>query len=416
MPLEEFLCRSDPLRMPPPAAEAASLPIHRPYCEKLPNPRLAASLHFLGDGMIFGTWAALIPSFKAKFGINEAQLSLALLAIAAGAILSMPIVGRTVARYGSRPNLRFIAPGFCLSLVLLFLAPGFSTFLVAALIFGAVKGGFNVAANSQAITIENAAAKPVISGFHALWSLGGMLAAIITGAALKAGIPPNAIAPGIAVLLAIVVLASAPNLLGGDASPPKEKSPGFRLPDGKLIRIGLITFMALFAEGVMMDWSVVYTRTVSHAEPWLAPFAYGIFSGCMAAGRLAGGLLIRRLSPARVLTLGGILTTAGISVIVLFHYWPATFAGLALAGFGLANLVPILFGAGGRTHNGGTGNGIALVSIMGYFGFLIGPPLIGGLSHHAGLPGAFALVAAFAAFIALLGNRFLGEIPSSAKS
>ena len=405
--------------MSTPAAEAADLRIEEnatALTARRTKPRLAASLYFMADGMIFGTWAALIPSFKARFGLDEGQLSIALLAIAAGAILSMPLAGRTVARHGSRTNLRIFAPAFCISLVLLVLAPTFWTLLAAALLFGAVKGAFNVAVNSQAIAIENAVGRPIISSFHALWSLGGMLAAFLTGGALKAGISPAMIGTGVAVMLAAAIFALAPHLLGGDATPRHEKKTGFQWPSGKLLRIGIVTFMALFAEGVMMDWSVVYTRTVSGAEAWMAPLAYGVFSGCMACGRLLGSTFIGALGPARVLTLGGLLTTAGLAIVVGIHQWPATFAGLALAGFGLSNLVPILFGAGGRAHEGGAGNGIATVSIMGYFGFLVGPPLIGGISEHAGLPGAFAVVVAFAFFIVVFGNRFLGKIPGSLKS
>ncbi len=376
------------------------------------SPRLAASLYFLTDGMIFGTWAALIPSFKTKFGLDEGQLSLVLLAIAAGAILSMPLAGKTVARHGSRANLRLFAPAFCASLVLLVLSPHVAVFAAAALVFGAVKGAFNVAVNSQAIAIENAAGKPIISTFHALWSLGGMLAAFITGIALKAGAHPMAIGTCVAILLLSVVFIFFPHLLGGDESAPVERKGRFQLPSGRLLRIGLVAFMVLFAEGVMMDWSVVYTRTVSGAEAWLAPMAYGVFSGCMACGRIFGSGIIARLGPARVLMVGGTLTTLGLAIVTGIHLWPATFAGLALTGFGLSNLIPILFGAGARAHEGGTGNGIATVSILGYFGFLIGPPLIGGIGGHAGLPAAFALVVAFAFFIAAFGNRFLGKIPN----
>lgn len=404
--------------MPPPAAEATDLRFDEKIAirKKLTNPRLAASLHFLTDGMIFGTWAALIPSFKAKFTLSEAGLSIALLGIAAGAILSMPLAGRAISRHGSRPNLRIFAPAFCVSLALIALAPNLVLFIAAAILFGAVKGAFNVSVNSQAIAIENRAGKPIMSTFHALWSLGGMSAAFIVGAALKVGLSPATISLGISAVLAAVVLVFAPQLLSGDASPPSETKARFQFPDGKLLRIGIVTFLALFAEGVMMDWSVVYTRTVSGAAPWLAPIAYGIFSGCMAGGRLIGSQLISRLGPARVLALGGTFTAAGLMVMVAIRQWPATFAALALAGFGLSNIVPILFGAGGRAHEGGAGSGIATVSIMGYFGFLIGPPLIGGISHQAGLPGAFAIVVAFALFIALSGNRFLGTIPSTSES
>lgn len=132
----------------------------------------------------------------------------------------------------------------------------------------------------------------------------------------------------------------------------------------------------------------------------------------MAAGRLSGDYLIGCFGPPNLLRLGGILTTAGLVVIVGVHQWPATFIGLALAGFGLANLVPILFGAAGRAHEGGVGKGVATISMMSYFGFLAGPPLIGGVSHFIGLPGAFLIVVLFSAFIAIRGNILL-EHPSS---
>ncbi|WAC19412.1 MFS transporter [Luteolibacter sp. SL250] len=404
--------------MPPPVAEATDLRFDeiQDVAGKPRNPRLAASLYFLTDGMVFGTWAALIPSFKSKFALSEAQLSVVLLAIAAGAIVSMPATGRTVARHGSRANLRIYAPAFCVSLALLVLSPHFALFIAAAFLFGAVKGAFNVSVNSQAIAIENAAKKPIISSFHALWSLGGMSAALVVGAALKAGLSPASIAIGTAAVLLVVVTIFHSHLLGGDATPQAAPEGKFRFPDGKLLRIGIVTFMVLFAEGVMMDWSVVYARTISGAEAWLAPVAYGVFSGCMALGRLFGGPLISRLGSSGMLTVGGIFTTVGLAVVTGIHHWPATFLGLALTGFGLANLVPILFGAGGRAHEGGAGNGIATVSIMGYFGFLIGPPLVGGISHQAGLPAAFALVVAFAFFIAAFGNRFLGTTITNKES
>ena len=281
--------------------------------------------------------------------------------------------------------------------------------------FGAFKGAFDVSINSQGIAIENSVKKPIISTFQALWSIGGLVAALGVGLALKLGITPTTIALTVAILLGVLVVSTSRNLLGGDASHSKAGS-SFKLPNGKLLRIGILACMALFAEGVMMDWSAVYSRSVAGAAPWLAPIAYGVYSCCMAGGRLAGDHLVNRFGPAAILRLSGILTTVGLLIIVAIHQWPATFLGLAFAGFGLANLVPILFGAGGRAHEGGVGKGVATVSMMGYFGFLAGPPLIGGLSHFIGLPGAFLLVVVFSSFIAFFGNRLLGDSLTPSRS
>lgn len=388
-----------------PSADASALLATR----KPRSARLAASMYFLTDGMIFGTWATLIPSFKLKFGLTEADLSLALLGMVVGALVSMPIAGQTITRRGSRASLLFLAPGFCVALTLLALAPGFVTFIGAATLFGAFKGAFDVSINSQGIAIENTGAKPIIATFQALWSIGGLLAALVVGLALKQQVAPLAIAITVSAMLLTLVLYFSGGLLTGDTSTPKSSTKKFTLPNGKLLRIGILASMALFAEGVMMDWSAVYSSSVSGATTWIAPIAYGVFSCCMAGGRLTGDYLIGRFGPEAILRLSGIFTTIGLVIIVGIHLWPVTFIGLALAGFGLANLVPILFGAGGRAHPDSVGKGVATVSMMGYFGFLVGPPLIGGVSHFVGLPTAFAIVILFSAFIAFQGNRLLGK-------
>lgn len=372
--------------------------------------RLAASLHFLADGMIFGTWATLIPTFKTRFGLSEAEIGIALLGMVVGAITSMPVAGHRISRHGSRANLVWLAPAFCIALILLVAVPNFTALVAAATLFGALKGAFDVSVNAPAIAIENAAGRPVMGTFQALWSIGGLVSALITGIALHQGIAPMAIALTVSVTLLLTVSLSARWLMKGDAAGPQARE-GFKLPNGRLLRIGILACMALFAEGVMMDWSAVYSRSVAGAAEWLAPLAYGVFCCCMAAGRLSGDALVARFGSTTILRLSGLSTTLGLLVIVAVHYWPATFLGLAFAGIGLANMVPILFGAGGRAHEGGVGKGLATVSMMGYFGFLAGPPVIGGASHFIGLPGAFALVLLFSAFIVARGRSFLEPTP-----
>lgn len=368
--------------------------------------RLATSLFFLADGMIFGTWATLIPTFKARFGLSEAAIGVVLLGMVIGAMTSMPVAGHRIARHGSRANLVWLAPAFCLALVVLVAVPNFIALVAAATLFGALKGAYDVSVNSQAIAIENAARSPVMGTFQALWSIGGLVSALITGIALHQGIGPMTIALTVSGVLLLVVGFAARGLMTGDSAGPQARE-GFKLPSGRLLRIGILAAMALFAEGVMMDWSAVYSRSVAGAAEWLAPIAYGVFCCCMAAGRLSGDALVARFGSTAVLRLSGLSTTLGLVVIISIHQWPATFLGLAFAGIGLANMVPILFGAGGRAHEGGVGKGIATVSIMGYFGFLAGPPVIGGASHFIGLPGAFALVLLFSAFIVVRGRSFL---------
>jgi len=368
--------------------------------------RLSASLLFLVDGIGFGTWAALIPSIKQKFALSESGLSIVLLAIVAGALVSMSLVGRAISQRGSRAMLTWLAPGYCIALALVALAPGFGLLLVAGMLFGAFKGSLDVSVNAQAITIESRGERPIMATFQALWSLGGLVAALLVGLALRQGAAPMVIALAISAALLVLSLASTGNLAGGDAAPAKRKS-GFKLPNGRILRIGALAFLALFAEGVMMDWSAVYTRSVAGAEAWLAPLAYGVFSLSMAAGRFMGDRVTARHGGLAVLRASGILTFVGLLLIILIRDWPVTFAGLGFAGLGLANLVPVLLSAAGNAHEESVAQGVATVSLIGYFGFLAGPPAIGGLSHWIGLPGAFGVVVGFALLLAVFGPGML---------
>lgn len=368
--------------------------------------RLSASLLFLVDGVGFGTWAALIPSIKNRFALTEGGLSIVLLSIVVGALISMSLVGRALSQKGSRFMLSMLAPGYCIALALIALAPGFGWLLAAGVIFGAFKGSLDVSVNSQAITIENAGRKPIMGSFQALWSFGGLIAALLVGLALRQGIEGTTIALFIAAALLAISFAAMGNLAGGDASPVKRKH-SFKLPNGRILRVGALAFLALFSEGVMMDWSAVYTRTVAGAEEWLAPIAYGVFSLSMATGRFMGDRVTARHGGLAVLRVSGILTFIGMLLIILIRDWPVTFIGLGFAGLGLANLVPVLLGAGGRAHEESVGQGVAMVSLIGYFGFLAGPPAIGAISHWIGLPGAFSVVVVFALMLAIMGPGML---------
>lgn len=368
--------------------------------------RLAASFLFLVNGIGFGTWAALIPSIKQKFALTESALGLVMLTLAMGAMISMSLIGRVLARYGSRKVLRCLAPVYCIALALIPLAPNLVTLFVVGLIFGAFKGSFDVSGNSQAITIQSRRSTPIMSNLQALWSLGGLVAAGTVGIALRQGAEPVMITLGVAAVLLVVSLSFSPHLAGGDAAVSKPRG-GFSMPDMRLVKIGILAFLVLFAEGVMMDWSSEYAKSVSGAAEWLAPFAFGTFSLSMATGRLLGDWAIARHGGLSVLRGSGVLLFIGLLLVVSVHLWPVTFLGLAFAGLGLANLVPVMLSAAGRAHKQSAAQGVATASVIGYLGFLVGPPVIGGLSHWVGLPGAFVLVILFALLIALPGPAIL---------
>lgn len=380
--------------------------------------RLAASTLFLVDGMTFGTWAALIPSFQQKFALSEGKLSWVLLGLVIGALCSMPLAGRLIARWGSRRVGYVSAVFFVGSLPLLGLAPNYELLIAAAVLFGAWKGALDVSVNAQGVTVEKAAHKPIFSSFQAFWSLGGLSAAFLLSIALNHGYSPTVLMGGMAVLLLAMVVSTFGKLLPETPEPVAEQSATANAAPRKttLLFLGGLAFLALFSEGVLLDWSAVYARSVVQVSVAQAPIAFAVFALCMAAGRFLGDALIVKFGPEGVLRISGAFMTLGIALAVFLPSWTAVLAGFAIVGFGLANLVPVIFGAAGRLKGmGGAGPAIATVTTMGYLGFLSGPPVIGLIAAHAGLPVAFGTVVIFGVILATLGVVVLRGVSADEK-
>ncbi len=365
--------------------------------------RRATSTLFLIDGMTFGTWAALIPSFQQRFGLSHGQLGWVLFGLVLGALISMPVSGQVITRTGSRAIAFPAVLVFCATLPLLALAPSYATLIAAAVLFGAVKGAVDVSINAQAITVENALKKPINSSFQAFWSLGGLSVAFLLSVAMNQGFSATFLMLSMAGFLFLLGLSTFDRLLPDRSLAAKSEHRGLSWPNSKLLRLGGLAFLALFSEGVLLDWSAVYASNVANVSLAVAPMAFAAFALCMAAGRFAGDMLIARFGPIVMLRVSGVLMALGVAVAVLIPIWPAVLVGFATVGFGISNLVPILFGVAGRVHENGAGPGLATVTTLGYFGFLSGPPVIGALAAFAGLPLAFVTVVVFGAVIATLG-------------
>ena len=365
--------------------------------------RLTASLLFLTDGMTFGTWAALIPSFQQKFQLSPGKISVVLLGMIAGAMVSMPAAGRLIGRWGSHRVASPAAAGFASTLLLLALAPSFATLIVAAVFFGIWKGALDVSINSQAITVENAMGRPVNGSFQGFWSFGGLSSASALSLLMHQGFAPGVLMAGMGVLLLVPAVWSFGRLLP-DTAPAQKNGQSERARKSSLLwLLGALAFLALFSEGVMFDWSAVYIHTVGELSVAQSPLGFAAFALCMATGRFFGDFLTLKAGPVNTLRISGFVLASGIAVAVLAHHWLAILAGFALVGFGTANTVPVIFSATGTLEGRGTGASLAAVTTMGYFGFLSGPPLIGFISAMTGLPVALSLVIVSGAVIATVG-------------
>ncbi len=373
--------------------------------------REAASALFLVDGMTFGTWAALIPTFQQRLGLSTGQLSGVLVGLVVGAMSSMTLAGKMTARHGSH-RVGFAAGlAFPAALFALLLAPSFGWLVVAGTLFGACKGLLDISVSAQGIAVENALGKPVISSFNGFWSSGGLLAAALASFALHAGISAPQFLAGMATLLMATTLAIGRFLLvEAPVVPSRGTATRFALPDARLLRLGALAFLALFSEGVLLDWSAAYAHVVTHVSLATAPVAFAAFSISMAAGRFSGDWLTARRGTGAVLGGSALLLVLGTALAVLVHVWPVVLGGFMLVGLGISNLVPTIFRAAGRAHAGGAGPGVATVSTLGYTGFLCGPPTVGFVAALAGLPAAFCLLVAAGLILAVTGKAALASV------
>jgi fucose permease len=303
---------------------------------------------------------------------------------------------------GAPPPWRSHAYG--LSLPGLALAPG-PLWLGAALWFlGASAGALDVSMNAQGVTVERHHWRPVMSSLHGMFSLGGMAGAAATGmiATLEVALLPHFVAIA-ALVCALGVAACRPMLPA--AIEAGAEGPGFARPSLRILLPGIVALAALLSEGAMADWSAVYLSGNLGASTTSAAAAFAAFSMMMAAGRFTGDRLVARLGGDAVVRGGGALAALGLGLTLLIGHPLLAVIGFGLVGAGLSCTFPVVLSSAARTPGLPPSAAIAAVCTVGYFGFLLGPPLIGGLAELIGLPGALGLVVLLCGLIAALGSR-----------
>ncbi|MEU7857170.1 MFS transporter [Nonomuraea sp. NPDC049141] len=363
--------------------------------------RVAVYLLFLLAGAAIGTWTARIPAIKQDLGLSDGRLSLALLAIAAGAMAGMQAVGRLVDRYGSS---RVMIPAALLQGVVLVLpayAVNLGTLAAALFGFGVVHGVLDVSMNANAVEVERAWGRPIMSSFHAVFSIGGFAGAAAGGLFAHLALSPAATFLSVAVVIALLAAwAAAWALRSRPAPASSEAGVRPRLPKGILF-LGVLAFCCLVGEGAAADWSSVYLREDLSASAGFAAAGYAAFSIMMTAGRLAGDRLAVRFGPVALVRGCGLLAAAGLGLALTVGHPVAGVAGFGCFGAGLSCIVPQVFSAAGHRDPAFAGRALARVASIGYLGFLSGPVLIGGLAELSGLPRALGVPALLAAFVAL---------------
>lgn len=385
-------------------------PISTNWSEPKPA-RLAVSLCFFLNGALFASWVSRIPAVQAGLGINHATLGMALFGVALGALFAMPLAGWCAARYGSDRVTQVVSIAYCMALPFLALAPNAGFLTLALFCFGAFHGAFDVAMNAQAVAVEGRYQRPIMSSFHALWSVGGLAGAALGAFIAATGVVPLVHFTAVSLLLGGTLVAFAnPRLLSaGKASARdsigKERSVKFKWPPRTLVALGAVAFCIMMGEGAMADWSAVYLRSAAGASEAVAAAGYAVFSIAMAGARFSGDWLSARFGPVALVRLGSGLAAAGLAFALLQGEPVSALLGFAAVGAGFATIVPQVFSAAGRTPGMDPGPALATATTLGYSGFLIGPPLIGFAAEAIGLPGALAIIVVTSlAAIALASN------------
>lgn len=360
------------------------------------RPRAAATAAFLANGMGIGAWAASVPAIQLRFQLDPPTLGLLLLELAVGSIAAMLLAGGIVGRVGSARVMRGATWAFAVALPLPALAPSVTTLAGAILLFGLVNGTSDVAMNAQATEVERRRGQPIMSSFHAGFSVGGLAGAAcasVFGLVLSA--------------IPIAALALVATLLGGVPDSPRpagERAPRLALPGRSMIGLCLLAGTCMVTEGAVADWSGIYIRDFAHAPAGVLGASFAAFSLAMTAGRLGGDRLVRAAGPAMTIRFGGLIAASGLVVALAVPDFTVALGGFLLVGLGLANVVPVAYSAGANSGVVPPATGIAMVATLGYGGFLLGPPAIGFVAGLAGLRAALLLVVMACLVVAMLSR------------
>lgn len=356
--------------------------------------RLATALLFFLFGVNIATWISRIPAIQTDLHLTKSALGSVLLFSALGSLLLTPLWGSWIARYGSPLMTRITILLATADLLGLALAPNAPALAAALFLFGVANGGLNAAVNAQAILLERHYPRPIMSSFHAAFSVGGMSGAALGGLLAARGWTPAQHFLLIALLVAATGWAAIPWFLRESSTDRDTGGPLLVLPHGPLLTLGALAATIMIGEGAMADWIAIYLRDTLHTAESTAALAYSAFSASMAVGRFAGDWLTHHLGPARLSRYLALTAAAGLTLALLTSSLPAAFLGFALTGLGYSVIVPLVFSASGRLPGISPGHGIAAVSTTGFFGFLTGPPLIGFLADATSLRAALFTVAA----------------------
>lgn len=368
----------------------------------------ATYIAFIGAGFVFASWASRIPQVRDRLQLDPSALGLTLLAIAAGSVLSLPLAGPVVERWGSRRTVMVTAVGMVVSQLTVAVGylVGVVPVVVGLFLFGVASGGWDVAMNVQGTVVERHLRRSVMSRYHAGFSLGTVAGALLGALLVLGHVPVTAHLSGVSVAVAVIVWGAARRFLpdGPGTMVDVEGAPGalraWREP--RTLLIGVFVLVFAFIEGAGNDWISIAAIDDHHVQPAVGVLTFALFLGAMTVGRWFGpGVLDRfgRVAVVRALCGIGIAGTA----LFVFAPPPLAFAGALLWGLGASLGFPVGMSAAADDPRRAAGR-VGVVCTIAYCAFFAGPPLIGLLGDHYSVLRALSVVGALLAFAALIAT------------
>jgi MFS family permease len=377
--------------------------------------RIAITTAFVINGATVGAFYARVPDFKEQLNVSNSALGVALLCIAVGVLIGLGFSGRQSAIRGSAPVTHYATYALAFSLLIVGPVVNFTALCLSFVVFGACLSTQDVAMNSHAIVLEHEADKRYMSTFHAMFSLGALSGGVLGGflAQLEKTIMWQCAFISMLILLANFAVRNMflPAELDKHSFEGKKK---IKKPKIFLI-VGLLGTCAAIGEGSAGDWGAILARDTFDATPFVSTLPYICFSAAMVIGRLFGDRAASKYGPMNLIVGGGLIAGIGLGSGLLIGGIGGVIFGWLAAGIGLSTVIPMLFSQAGeiaKTRFEGQfapSEGVAMVSGIAYFGFLVGPPTLGFLGDAIGLRWAMLVPAALALVMALGSKPVLGS-------
>ena len=357
---------------------------------------------FFISGFGTATWAPLIPVLRERLSIGEDTLGLLLLVLGIGSLMSMTVAGAVAAKFGCRRVLTIASILFAALLLLICNVSTLAATIPVVIIFGAIMGCLDVVMNMHAVIVEKTAGKRIMSGVHAMWSIGGFVGAGLFGV----WVGFFSLSPFMSTLIAVAIMMIILAYFYKHLLPTGGKSGGsiIAIPKGIVIFIGLVTCIAYLVEGAIMDWSGVFLTTSRGFDMSLAGTGFTVFSAAMLTMRLIGDGLVQAIGQKLIVLIGGVISFIGFMLIIFAQTHIFLYAGFFLIGIGSANIVPVFYSLTGKQKIMPINKAVPAVSTVAYAGILVGPAVIGFLAHQTSLYIAFGFLAGLVALQLIISN------------